>query len=71
MPLIEFIPRAEIVAGPDKTYTCPLYKTLARAGTLSSTGHSTNFVISVNLPSEKPNGYWIAKGVALVCQLSE
>lgn len=39
--------RAEIDYG--HSYMCPVYKTATRAGTLSTTGHSTNFVIYIYL----------------------
>ena len=38
---------------------------------VSNTGHSTNFVVAVELPSKETQDYWVAKGAALLCQLSE
>jgi dynein heavy chain, axonemal len=65
-PVINRIPRAEGI------YECPLYKTVRRAGTLSTTGHSTNYVLTAEIPT--PPGvdpkHWVRRGVALVCALS-
>ena len=56
---------------PPGYYRCPMYKTSTRAGTLSTTGHSTNYVVALNLPSREAADKWIMCGVAMLTMLDD
>ncbi|XP_033612844.1 dynein heavy chain 1, axonemal isoform X2 [Fukomys damarensis] len=69
MAVIWLLPVPHRKAQNQDIYLCPIYKTLTRAGTLSTTGHSTNYVIAVEIPTREPQRHWIKRGVALICAL--
>ncbi len=53
-----------------KTLMCPCYKILTRKGVLSTTGHSTNFVTTVEVPTNVSPDHWVKRGVALFLSLA-
>ena len=69
LPLLHLVPRSEREEPKSGIYRCPAYKVLSRTGTLSTTGHSTNFVMWLELPSDLPEEIWIKAGVALFLAL--
>jgi dynein heavy chain len=74
MPVILLNPvlLAEAAEKTKGKYQCPLYKTSERKGTLSTTGHSTNFVMYLYLPTDQEDlGHWIRRGVALLLLLDD
>jgi len=66
LPAIHFEPTVHAVRD-ENMYECPLYKTSERAGVLSTTGASTNFVLAIHLPTKEPPTKWIRMGVACLC----
>ena len=72
LPVVHFVPR-EAYEPPEDEYQCPLYKTSVRAGVLSTTGQSTNFVLNISLPiveGTRPKD-WVLQGVAALCMLDD
>lgn len=70
MPLMWFVPINVKDYAERGRYKCPVYKTSERRGVLSTTGHSTNYVLPVLLETEDPPSHWIKRSAALLCQLN-
>merc|ERR1711920_1166642 len=60
---------------PERTYLCPIYKTSDRRGVLSTSGHSSNFIMWLALPHScqglHSEAFWTKRGVAMISQTDD
>ncbi|CDJ66341.1 Dynein heavy chain 3, axonemal, related [Eimeria necatrix] len=71
LPVLWFLPQEDRVQESTSIYMCPLYKVPSRKGTLSTTGHSTNYITSIELPCIDPPDVPIKAGVAALLALQD
>jgi dynein heavy chain len=83
MPVIHLDPVHNRPAATAGVYRCPVYKVISRWGILATTGHSSNFIMWIELPSDRDDFVttlsphtgkadskaWIKAGVAAFCSL--
>ena len=72
-PVQHYVPPPLLAPADPKEYQCPLYKTSVRAGILSTTGQSTNFVLCVGVAHPPGNGqrFLGAAGRGALCALND
>lgn len=71
LPVLHLAPVLMTDKKVEPHFVAPVYKTTERKGVLATTGHSSNFVMEILLPSAKPEAHWINRGAALLCSLDD
>jgi len=71
LPVLLLKPVKRSDESKDPHFLCPVYKTSERKGVLATTGHSSNYVVAVKLPTDKPADHWVMRGTALLTALSQ
>ena len=67
LPVIHLLPTQDERTPRD--YACPLYRTAERRGHITATGTSTNFVMDIDVPTDKDPDDWVRAGVAMLCEV--
>jgi dynein heavy chain len=71
MVVVKLVPAVADQLSVYPHFECPCYRTAERRGVLATTGHSSNFVMFLRIPTEYTKAHWICRGVALLCSLSD
>ena len=69
VPVMQLVPIPDRETPTTGIYNCPTYKVVSRSGTLSTTGHSTNFVMYIEFATKEHEEVWIRGGVAAFLSL--
>jgi len=70
-PIILLRPQEILKMNERKHYKCPVYRTVERKGALSTTGHSTNFIMNIEMWTDREEEHWTKRGTALICELND
>lgn len=70
-PTMHWVPYRKADVPDYPHYKCPVYKTSDRRGILATTGHSSNFVCFIHMPSDMPEKHWVERGVAMLTLLDD
>ena len=70
-PVIFLHPGVHPPSNTGGTYDCPVYRTTERKGVLKTTGHSSNYVIGVDLPCSGEPSHWVLRGTCMTLERDE
>eukprot|EP00801_Mesodinium_rubrum_P000083 Mrub_00083.p1 GENE.Mrub_00083~~Mrub_00083.p1 ORF type:complete len:1986 (+),score=436.27 Mrub_00083:724-5958(+) len=71
LPILWLKPTDNKVVDSKSLYQCPIYKTVARYGVLTTTGHSSNYVLYMDIPTDLSPEKWVMAGVAAFLSLKD